>query len=59
MSGCEIGKFKPAKVLGLENTKGQIKEGFDADLVLLDKNMNVNKTWIKGLCKYDKNKEGN
>jgi N-acetylglucosamine-6-phosphate deacetylase len=38
----------PATVLGLENTTGQIKEGLDADLVLLDKNLHVLKTWVQG-----------
>ncbi len=43
----------PAKVLGLENVTGQIREGLDADLVLLDKNLQVLKTWVKGKCVYE------
>ncbi len=38
----------PAKVLGLENRKGQIAEGFDADLVLLNQNLEVEQTWVAG-----------
>ena len=41
----------PAKVLRLDN-KGTIKEGFDADLVLLDKELNVIETLIKGKSCY-------
>ncbi len=44
----------PARVLGLENSKGQIKQGYDADLVLLDKSLNVLQTWIAGNSVYKK-----
>ena len=40
----------PAKVLRIDNKKGQIKEGCDADLVLLDKELNVIQTLISGKC---------
>ncbi len=43
--------LNPARVLGLESSKGRIEEGFDADLVLLDRQLNVLKTWVGGrLC---------
>lgn len=42
----------PAKVLHLDDSKGCIKEGCDADLVLLDTELNVVKTFIKGKCCY-------
>lgn len=48
----------PAKVLGLENSKGQIKEGFDADIVLLDNNLQVVTTWNKGIITYNRENEG-
>ena len=38
----------PAAVLGLAGTKGTIAEGFHADLVLLDRELHVQKTWIGG-----------
>ena len=38
----------PAKVLGLESCKGKIAEGFDADLVLLDQELQVQQTWVGG-----------
>jgi N-acetylglucosamine-6-phosphate deacetylase len=44
----------PAAVLGLDDTKGKIAEGYDADLVLLDKNLNVQQTWIGGKSVFSK-----
>ena len=38
----------------LDNTKGQIKAGFDADMVLLDENYDVIQTWVKGECCFEK-----
>ncbi|MDP2675966.1 MAG: N-acetylglucosamine-6-phosphate deacetylase [Dehalococcoidia bacterium] len=39
----------PAGVLGLEGRKGRIARGYDADLVALDSELNVAKTWVAGL----------
>jgi len=39
----------PAGVLGLEGSKGRIARGYDADLVALDSELNVVKTWVGGL----------
>lgn len=38
----------PARVLGLHNSKGFIKEGHDADIVMLDKDLNVIQCWVEG-----------
>ncbi|MBE9510159.1 MAG: N-acetylglucosamine-6-phosphate deacetylase [Bacteroidetes bacterium] len=38
----------PAKVIGIEDRKGKIQEGYDADLVVLDEQLNVKQTWIGG-----------
>ena len=40
----------PARVLGLEGRKGEVKEGLDADLVLLDDSLNVVRTWVGGVA---------
>jgi len=42
----------PAAVIGLGGVKGQIKEGYDADMVLLDDRLTVRRTWIGGECLY-------
>jgi len=38
----------PAKVLRMDDTKGQIKTGYDADMLLLDKELEVQQTWVSG-----------
>ena len=49
----KMASANPAKVLRLSN-KGTIQEGYDADLILMDKDFNVLKTWINGTCYYQK-----
>lgn len=49
----KMASANPAKVLRCR-TKGLIKEGFDADLVLMDKTFSVLKTWVGGVCYYEK-----
>lgn len=44
----------PAQVLGLQGRKGQIAVGFDADLILLDKELAVQQTYVAGRCVYTK-----
>lgn len=46
----------PARVLGLQQSKGKLNKGYDADLVILDKELNVQQTWIAGK-KYFENKD--
>jgi N-acetylglucosamine-6-phosphate deacetylase len=43
----------PARFLGLDERKGQIKTGYDADLVLLAPDLNVMGTWIGGMEEHD------
>jgi N-acetylglucosamine-6-phosphate deacetylase len=40
--------FNPARCLGIENRKGTLRAGADADLVVLDRSGNVLSTWVKG-----------
>lgn len=42
----------PAKVLGLDNVKGQVKEGFDADLIIFNDKFEIKKTFVAGDCVY-------
>ena len=53
-TGCSLGEaikcvtFNPARCLGIENRKGTLRPGVDADLVVLDRTGNVLCTWVKG-----------
>ena len=38
----------PARVLGLHDSKGSLAEGYDADMVLLDQDLQVHSCWVKG-----------
>ncbi|MDD5705915.1 MAG: N-acetylglucosamine-6-phosphate deacetylase [Kiritimatiellae bacterium] len=44
----------PAQVLGLAASKGRIAPGYDADLVLLDDNFDVLRTWVAGKTVFRK-----
>jgi N-acetylglucosamine-6-phosphate deacetylase len=43
----------PARILGLENRKGSLAVGKDADIVLFDNNINIKMTMIRGKVVYD------
>lgn len=52
---CDVSKMaslNPAKTLGIENETGSIEIGKYADLVVLDKDLNVENTFINGVCEY-------
>ncbi|MDE5994242.1 MAG: N-acetylglucosamine-6-phosphate deacetylase [Oscillospiraceae bacterium] len=38
----------PAKVIGIDNRKGYIKENYDADLILFDKDLNIKNIMVNG-----------
>jgi N-acetylglucosamine-6-phosphate deacetylase len=43
--------LNPAHILNIEDHKGKIEIGYDADLVLLNRELEVQKTWVEGkLC---------
>lgn len=49
----EAASLHPAKCLGIEDQKGTLKYGADADFVILDDSLNVLSTWIAGDCVYE------
>lgn len=48
-----MASVNPARVLGLHNHKGLIEQEYDADLILLDENLNVTKCWVGGNCCFN------
>ena len=44
----------PAREAGCADCRGLIAEGYEADLVLLDEDLNVCSTWVGGELKYSK-----
>ncbi|KAK2463119.1 hypothetical protein APHAL10511_004774 [Amanita phalloides] len=58
-TGCSISDaikcatYNPAKCLNIENKKGTLRPGADADLIVLDRHGNVLSTWIKGKKVWD------
>jgi N-acetylglucosamine-6-phosphate deacetylase len=42
----------PAKLLGIEFKKGALRTGADADIVLLDQNLQVTNVWTRGIPLY-------
>lgn len=59
-TGCSLAEsikcatFNPARCLGIENRKGTLRAGADADLVVLDRQGNVISTWIRGKVVWEK-----
>ncbi|KAF8548988.1 carbohydrate esterase family 9 protein [Imleria badia] len=60
-TGCSLGEaikcatLNPARCLGIENKKGSLRAGADADLVVLDRQGKVLSTWVKGKKVWEKN----
>jgi len=50
--------LNPARVLGIDNRKGSIAKGKDADLVLLDQENTAVLTMVNGRIVFDKRKNG-
>lgn len=42
-----------AESAGLDRRKGSLLPGKDADIVIMDRNCNVNQTYVRGVCKFD------
>ena len=45
----------PAKIVGVDDRKGSLEKGKDADIVIFDKNINVQKTIVSGNIVVDNN----
>lgn len=45
--------YNPLKMIGLADRKGLIKEGYDADAIIMDDDFNVKTTFVDGKIVYD------
>ncbi|HSN95151.1 MAG TPA: N-acetylglucosamine-6-phosphate deacetylase [Anaerolineaceae bacterium] len=45
--------LSPAKALGLEGKKGEIRIGNDADIVIFDNDLNIKNVLVKGIVAYE------
>ncbi len=50
----KMASCNPARVLGMHDRKGLVAEGYDADLVMLDEELNVLKCWVGGVCRFSR-----
>ena len=50
----KMASYNGAKHCKVDNHKGQIKEGYDADLILFDDEINIKKVFILGEEIYSK-----
>lgn len=49
-----MASLNPAQQLGIAKTAGSLVEGRDADIVILDKQLNVKATYVRGALRYGK-----
>ena len=47
-----LATINPAKCLGVEDEKGSLETGKDADIVILDKKLKVKLTMVRGKIVY-------
>lgn len=58
IAGCSVADAvlmlteNPAKVMGIADSKGALKQGMDADVVIFDENINIKNTIINGKVIY-------
>jgi len=49
-----MASLSPAKVLGIEDRKGSIKQGKDADIIIFDEDFNIYTTIVEGKILFEK-----
>ena len=55
VEALEAASLHPAQAIGMENTKGTLKVGADADFIMIDRKdqeIELISTWIAGKCVY-------
>jgi N-acetylglucosamine-6-phosphate deacetylase len=54
LDAVRMASTTPARIMGVDNQKGLIAKGKDADVVIFDENINVSKTMVGGKVIYSK-----
>ncbi len=49
----KMASLNPARVIGMEKTKGSLEIGKDADIIVFDDDINVQLTFVKGKLEFD------
>ncbi len=49
----KMASYVPAKSLGLEDEIGTLEKGRDADIIVMDKALNLFRTYVNGVLKYE------
>lgn len=51
-TAVRMASLNPARQIGLSETKGSIEIGKDADIIIFDEDINIKRTFIKGIAVY-------
>jgi N-acetylglucosamine-6-phosphate deacetylase len=54
LEAVRMASTTPARIMGLDNRKGSLAKGKDADIVIFDENINVSRTMVGGKVIYSK-----
>lgn len=57
LEAVKMATVVPARVLHIENRKGRLAPGLDADVVIFDEQINVDKTIVSGQVVYDRSRQ--
>lgn len=55
LEAVRMASTTPARIMGVDDRKGIIAKGKDADIVIFDENINVSMTMVEGRIVYEKN----
>jgi N-acetylglucosamine-6-phosphate deacetylase len=54
----KMASLNPARVIGMDKTKGSLESGKDADIIVFDDVINVQLTFVKGKVEFDRESFG-
>ena len=54
VDAIRMASLTPAKIIGVDKRKGSLEKGKDADIVIMNKDINIDKTIIRGKVKFNR-----